>query len=91
MRATPSNDPKHFDSDRDVLPFPIGGVFAGQARPLSSESDDGVASVKDVAANIEEHLAAMQRNIDALAEALDDPIPFSTLRTPSDDDYSPAA
>ena len=93
MRPTPTDDPKRFDTDRDVLPFPAGGVFAGQrADETPDKAPDEPLSSSEVAGRIMRELDAMQANIDALAEALDEQvIPFTTPDEGEDDDRWPAA
>ncbi len=89
MRATPSTDPKRFETDRVALPFPAGGVFGAQAPPDAAK-DEGNAM--DVSTHVDGELEAVQRNLDALADALNDSIPFDTfVRDDGDDDHLPAA
>jgi hypothetical protein len=93
MRARPSPNPEHFDSDREALPFPRGGVFAAQAPPVAIAVDEVADDHANVVAHIDHHLAALQRNLDALAGALDDPIPFTLIvkREGGGDYWPPAA
>lgn len=94
MRVRPSPDPKRFDSDREALPFPLGGVFASQRPAVDTPGVEDVASSADVAAQVERQMAAVQAHLDALAREIDGPIPFAAFQRPEDvepDDHWPAA
>lgn len=84
---------ERFESDRETLPFPNGGVFGPpdvrtrRSTPTSAAAThDRPASHTDVIAAVERQLDDIQSRIDELAcEA--DSIPFPS----ADDDWMPAA
>ena len=80
-------DIKRVDSDRESLPFPEGGVFAGQrpAKPEQRESDDMIQSTDDVIASIDRLFDVMQDQIDTIADEVDEHFRIH----PEDDDFDP--
>ena len=78
---------KHFDSDRDVLDFPQGGVF-GNPDEQPAES----SSALSLAHQLETQLDAMQAQLDELADEVDKAFTFPGLSDANEDTWTaPAA
>ncbi len=85
------------DSDRDVLPFPTGGVYGPAPEPSPSTK---TKSALDVARSIEAELDQLKHGLDRLSEQIDEDessdllaaIPFHRFQRLSDSGpHSPAA
>jgi hypothetical protein len=63
----PDKPAEHFDSDRDVLDFPRGGVF-GQT---SDQTEEAIDDALSLAGQLEAQLDDMQAQLDELASDLD--------------------
>jgi len=85
------------DSDRDVLPFPAGGVYglSPEARPAESAK-----SALDVARSIEAELDQLRHGLDRLSEQIEEDeshdllaaIPFRRFQITADSGpHNPAA
>jgi len=57
------------DSDRDVLPFPTGGVHGPSSRSIATEQ---ATTPIEFARSIEAELDALKHGLDDLAEQFDD-------------------
>lgn len=79
---------KHFESDRDVLDFPQGGVF-GSAEDHTDKAIDGALSL---ARQLEVQLDTMQAQLDELAHEVDKSFAFPGPSATSEDTWTtPAA
>ena len=79
---------ERIDSDRDSLPFPAGGVFAGQ-KP-STDTSEGerqmMTSTDDVIANIDRLFDVMQGQLDTVTEEAEHRLHLPAME---EDDYEP--
>lgn len=75
MRATPTLTPHRFESDREALPFPVGGVFAARGTARDGYANSG-PHAPDITKQVLDHMAMVQRRMDELTKAIDEPIPF---------------
>lgn len=57
------------DSDRDVLPFPTGGVHGPASRTVATEQ---ATSAIEFARSVEAELDALKHGLDQLAEQIDE-------------------
>jgi hypothetical protein len=87
MRFEPGDTFDRFDSDREALPFPMGGVF-GPIRPSDRPQPSGVWRTDDVINAIETTIDSMQAKLDELEDDVEAVI--GTIGT-SDDDWNPRA
>ncbi len=79
---------EHFESDREVLDFPQGGVF-GNPDDLADEAIDSALSL---AHKLEAQLDSMQAQLDALAHEVDKSFTFPGLSDTNEDTWTaPAA
>lgn len=87
------------DSDRDVLPFPTGGVFGPAPEPRPNTSTNAKSAL-DVARSIEAELDQLKHGLDRLSQQIDEDessdllaaIPFHRFQRPSDSGpHNPAA
>ena len=81
----PTKPIEHFDSDRDVLDFPRGGIFGSPDHQPAKGS-----SALSLAHELEAQLDSMQAQLDDLADQVDNAFTFPA---PSCDDtwQAPAA
>ena len=88
MRIEPDNNAstKRLESERETLPFPAGGVFAGQNNPAADEGENEmITSTDDVIASIDRLFDVMQDQMDTISEEVD-----HTLRIrEQDEDFDP--
>ncbi len=67
-----SNATERLESERETLPFPVGGVFTGQASTDPKEdTSDMYTSTDDVIASIDLLFDVMQEQIDTISEEVD--------------------
>ena len=79
---------EHFDSDRDVLDFPQGGVFGSP----DEHTDNAIDGALSLAHKLEAQLDTMQAQLDALASEVDKSYAFPGPSAGGDDTWTaPAA
>jgi hypothetical protein len=74
------------DSDRESLPFPSGGVFAGQKTAQSEEENDMYTTTDDVIANIDRLFDVVQGQLDTVSEEVEHHL---HLPASEENDYDP--
>lgn len=100
LNAGSKSQTSRIESDREVLPFPAGGVF-GPARPgpAPSKSDSRVDSTMRLTQSIEAELDSLQQQLDGLTVELDADeardllaaIPFRRFQNTDDPSPPPSA